>query len=297
MLPKTLAIIVTHNRKKLLERCLEHVQNQLREPDALMVIDNGSTDGTSEMLAESEIPFIRQDNLGSAGGWHRGIQYALENQYEAIWLMDDDGFPGDGSLDQLKNSLNPTVACVSSVVVKENRPNEFVFPYPLFQNGRMRLKKIQTLSQLKSVANGQFYPMVHLFNGALIPVKAILSVGNVNAQYFMFGEEVDYYFRLKKYGEVKSVLAAIHYHPSVSERSYSLEKIYYYAKNTLIINRKYRGSYWVRFLMMFVVVLFRTAYRNGVWTVIGLLLGMKNRLLYRAIVRGFKNQLGKDFDA
>ena len=64
-------------------------------------------DGTVEMLEQRNIPFITQENLGSAGGWYRGIQHALDHRFDAVWLMDDDGFPDAGALRLLEVALSP----------------------------------------------------------------------------------------------------------------------------------------------------------------------------------------------
>ena len=96
-----LAAIVTHNRCDLLARCLDYLQAQTRPPDAILVVNNASTDGTVEMLEQRGIPFVTQENVGSAGGWHRGIQHALEHGFDAVWLMDDDGYPDAGALGRL----------------------------------------------------------------------------------------------------------------------------------------------------------------------------------------------------
>ena len=123
-----LSVIVTYNRKDLLKRCLVALRSQTRSPDKILVINNSSTDGTDLMLTEMGINFITQPNLGSAGGWHAGIKYAIENNFDACWLMDDDGYPDDKALEILSSNINQKIACVSSVVLKESDKNTFVFP-------------------------------------------------------------------------------------------------------------------------------------------------------------------------
>jgi GT2 family glycosyltransferase len=44
------AVVVTHNRRAMLGRCLEALAEQRRRPDRILVVDNASTDGTHEML-------------------------------------------------------------------------------------------------------------------------------------------------------------------------------------------------------------------------------------------------------
>lgn len=49
---KIVAIVVTYNRKKLLKECLEAIYTQTVRIDTLILIDNASTDGTTEFLKE-----------------------------------------------------------------------------------------------------------------------------------------------------------------------------------------------------------------------------------------------------
>ncbi len=296
---KVLAVIVTHNRRALLARCIAHLQAQTRPPDELLVVNNASTDGTPEMLADMGVPFVTQPNLGSAGGWHSGIVHALQQGHDAVWLMDDDGYPHGSALGALTHALAPDVACASSVVVMEDAPARFVFPFPILAaNGLPVLfgspRKIPKLKDLEQLAPSGVYPFAHFFNGALIRTTAIRKVGNVNAGFFMFGDEVDYFFRLRNVGRVLSVLGALHYHPDVSGRPYTKAKIYYYLKNTLILNRRYFDQVLARNLAAVVAVLVRTARRNGLAAAVSCLAGRTAPAFYMAIVRGLRGQVGKD---
>ena len=57
---KILAAIVTYNRSALLERCIDALHAQSRVPDALLVINNSSTDDTVAMLERRGVPFVTQ---------------------------------------------------------------------------------------------------------------------------------------------------------------------------------------------------------------------------------------------
>ena len=298
---KTLAVIVTHTRCVLLGRCLDHLLSQTSPLDAILVINNASTDGTVEMLERRGIPFVTQENVGSAGGWHRGIQHAIDQGFDAVWLMDDDGFPGEGALAALQAALIYGVACTSSVVLREDLPSHFVFPFPVLDDSNLpvifgRPRKLCTLDELRSVASDGTYPFAHLFNGALVSVAAARQVGNVNCDFFIFGEEVDYFFRLRKAGKVISVLNAAHFHPDVSQRPYTPTKVYYYVKNTLVLNVRYFNAVWLRHFTTILAVLVRTASRNGVGEALSFLAGAKAPAFYMAIVRGLQGKVGKDFN-
>lgn len=297
---RILAAVVTHNRCALLERCIEHLQAQVRPPDAIVVINNGSTDGTEEMLRQRAVRCITQENVGSAGGWHRGIQAALDEGFDAVWLMDDDGYPDGRALAELEARLATGVACVSSVVLRENEPAHFVFPFPML-DGRgfpvlFRLpRKVHTLPRLGELAPGGTYPFAHFFNGALISTAAVRQVGNVNRDYFIYGEEVDYFFRLRKAGAVYSVLSARHYHPDVRQRPYPPAKVYYYIRNTLVVNRLHLDKVALRNATALAAALARITWRNGLADGLSLLAGRRARILYRAIALGLRGRLGKDY--
>ena len=299
---KILAAVVTHNRCALLRRCLEGIDAQTRTPDDVLVVNNASTDGTLDMLKKKGTRFITQENLGSAGGWHRCIEFALNEGFDAVWLMDDDGFPGVNALEHLERALAPGVTCASSIVVKETSPAEFVFPFPVLNERGLpvicrRVRKLHGVDDLAAVSPDGTYSFAHFFNGALIDMNAVRAVGNVDSGFFMFSDEVDYFFRLRQVGRVCSVLAARHMHPDVSQRPYTPAKVYYYLKNTLVLNRRYFDWAWVRHGLAVAAVLMRTAQRNGLGEALSYVVGKRAPVFYSAISRGLACKVGKDFNA
>lgn len=298
---RILAVVVTYNRCELLKRCIDYLQLQTRSPDDIIVINNGSTDGTEAMLAARGVRCITQENLGSAGGWNRGIECAFNEDFDAVWLMDDDGYPDKEALNNLDQELRSGVACVSSVVLCEDDSNCFVFPLPVLDKNGLpvlfsRKRKINTLPELSKIAENGTYPFAHFFNGALVSTEAARGVGNVNREFFMSGDETDFFYRLRKYGAVYSVLSAHHNHPDVSNRPLTPIKVYYYVKNTLILNRLYFNRVWVRTFLNILAVLVRTATRNGLAEAMSYVAGRNASVLYLAIARGIRGHLGKDFD-
>src|SRR5437868_3615751 len=99
---KVIAVVVTYNRKKMLSECIEALRHQTHPIDKILVINNGSIDSTESWLKkQTDVEFITQKNLGSAGGFHRGIRKAYKDSYTWIWLMDDDGYPKENALEKL----------------------------------------------------------------------------------------------------------------------------------------------------------------------------------------------------
>jgi rhamnopyranosyl-N-acetylglucosaminyl-diphospho-decaprenol beta-1,3/1,4-galactofuranosyltransferase len=299
---KVLAAVVTHNRCALLQRCLDHIDSQSRKADGILVVNNASTDETEKMLLARGTRFITQENLGSAGGWNRCIRSALKEGFDAIWLMDDDGYPDKNALSVLEKALLPGVVCASSVVVKEDAPEEFVFPFPVLNSQGLPVifgnpRKVQLLKELEAVSADGTYPFAHFFNGALIDMAAVHQVGNVDSKFFMSGDEVDYFFRLRLSGKVLSVTKALHLHPDVSKRPFTPAKVYYYLRNTLVLNRRYYNWSLLWSILAVFVVLVRVTKRNGLSEAISYIVGMNAPLFYRAIIRGFNSVVERDLDA
>jgi len=86
-------VIPTYNRKDLLRRCLAAATNQDYPDYEVIVVDDGSTDGTGEMVRREfpRVRYIRQEpNRGPAAARNRGIEAATG---EIIAFTDDDCVP------------------------------------------------------------------------------------------------------------------------------------------------------------------------------------------------------------
>ncbi len=98
------AVVVTWNRRALLEQCLQALMAQTRACDRVLVVDNASDDGTAERLAAwgARITVLRLDrNTGGAGGFSAGVRAAVEGGADRVWLMDDDVLPDPQALERL----------------------------------------------------------------------------------------------------------------------------------------------------------------------------------------------------
>lgn len=87
--------IVTYNRKAILSDTIAKVRALTRSPDtALVVADDGSTDGTLEMLRQQQVPVITGVNMGIA--WNKNRALFLLSQMlkcETMILLEDDTQP------------------------------------------------------------------------------------------------------------------------------------------------------------------------------------------------------------
>lgn len=91
---KISAVVPTYNRRELLKRALLSVFSQTSLPTEVIVIDDGSTDGTEAMLRREfpQVNYYRQENLGVSAARNLGIQQAC-GDWLAFLDSDDEWLP------------------------------------------------------------------------------------------------------------------------------------------------------------------------------------------------------------
>src|SRR4030095_16704981 len=104
-MPSVSAVVLTYNRKDLLNRCLAAIAAQTSSCERIIVVDNGSTDNTAEWVIEeygetAELYRLPQ-NTGSSGGFNMAMRIGYERGDDLIWLMDDDVVPEPDALERL----------------------------------------------------------------------------------------------------------------------------------------------------------------------------------------------------
>lgn len=207
------AVVVTYNRLNDLKTCLLSLREQTRRPDAFLVINNGSTDGTDRWLSEqADLWVINQPNLGGAGGFATGIDTAFRTGYDGIWCMDDDCVAAPDALEKLLQSprLGPAIKNCVSISLKDNEELAFYVDRP-----HMSFRKVTDMTQFDLV-----YGVASLFNGTLISAEVVRAIGIPDKRLFIWGDEVEYMTRAQKMGfPVVTVPNAIFYHPPSFDRN------------------------------------------------------------------------------
>jgi GT2 family glycosyltransferase len=130
------AVVVTYARPDMLRECLTALRGQWRPPDAVLVVDNGSTDGTAALLRDEfpDVEVLRLDvNRGGAAGFRAGIAAAATGT-DWLWLLDDDSIARPDALAQLLGGLDrvpagpPPLLLGSRVVWTDGRPHPTNLP-------------------------------------------------------------------------------------------------------------------------------------------------------------------------
>lgn len=100
------AVVVTFNRREKLERTIAALRASDLRPDAIIVVNNASTDATADFLAsisdDADLVVLElPENVGGAGGFAAGLQEAWRLGFDWFWIMDDDCYPEPSALQRL----------------------------------------------------------------------------------------------------------------------------------------------------------------------------------------------------
>jgi GT2 family glycosyltransferase len=236
--PRIVACIVTNNRRELLRECITALQAQTRPLDEIVVIDNGSEDGTGAMLIE-QFPDVHviayPDNLGASHGFSRGVTLALERDFDWLWLIDDDGIARPDALAQLLAALDeidgpePALLC-SRVEWKDGMPHTMNFPVM----ARERDKPV-----VADLRDGVVPIRAATYVSLLLSKSAMESTHPPLAKFFYQTDDIEYTARLLRdkpgYFVARSVV--LHKTPRQHTAISDDRRFYYHARNTLLMLR------------------------------------------------------------
>lgn len=175
-------VVVTYNRKEMLKKNIDCLLKQTYKPAKIIVVDNHSTDGTKaefeSFFKKNKIDYIyMKKNLGGAGGFSKGIDYATKAGYDYIWGMDDDAFPEKEALEELmkaKKTFSEEVCLWSGETGKEEYPK----------------------SGLKEVEEWAFV-------GFFIPTSIVKKIGLPRSDFFIYFDDFEYADRVKAVAKTK----------------------------------------------------------------------------------------------
>lgn len=202
------AVVVTYNALPWIERCLDSV----REVETV-VVDNGSTDGTVELVRERfpEAILLERENRGLAAGWNAGLAAASSPRYY-LFLNADAWLAGD-ALARLVAFADehPRAAVVGPRLSNpDGSLQRSVRGFPTawrLATEYLFLRKLAPRSRLLNAfyAGGFDHDEVReaeFVMGACLLVRreAVDEVGGLDEDYFLFSEEVDWCFRFRQAG-------------------------------------------------------------------------------------------------
>ena len=256
---KIVAVIVTFNRLELLKENIKKLLEQTYPLDKIYIIDNASTDDTEEYCKEAAVENEKiiyrrlNENIGGAGGFSKGIQYAYEEGADYIWGMDDDAMPRKDALNELVHGMKNFDD--RKVCLRSNT-------YYIDDKGSFVLEQVTEHNQEMSGLT---------FVGFYISRNVVEKAGIPRDDLFIYFDEVDYSMSIQENGfKIIGIRESVIEHPYILStinkkilfkeiRLFQMPdwKKYYWMRNNLLVRKK-RGRHFFKALILEIYDLIKT---------------------------------------
>jgi len=255
--PLVSVIIVTYNRKGDVVECIESTLNSTYKPIEIIVVDNASSDGTTEELERrygDKIKLIKSyRNLYAGGGRNLGAKNA---KGEYLLFVDSDNAIDS---DMIKNMLDVEVRN-RYLNIGISGPFTYYKSEPrrlCWTNNRMSLLTSITLFEGSGqVDEGQYdkFELIkvhHIPNVFMVSKKIFTEFGGIDKDYVMHYEESDLAEKIKKRGFIVALFpqAKVWHNVPLSRqeghKSFKGENpsmVYYVSRNRILFMRKNSGG-------------------------------------------------------
>jgi len=196
---RVLAHVHTFNDADIIDRTIGELLRQTHPVDEILIVDNGSTDGTLERPSVKNATVLRQpENTGTSGAVARGMQYALEHDYDWVWVFDADSIPEPDALEKLLDlyaGFSPSLQ------------EETAFLACLHYNVQDGEPRHGGLFTRRGIGNSRPLPearhyLCHfvIWSGCLYRLAAVRQIGVPNPEYVLDWGEYEYAYRVMKAG-------------------------------------------------------------------------------------------------
>ena len=207
-------IIVNWNSATFLQKCLRSIyQNERHLQFEVLVVDNGSFDGSGEIVAQEclaakfveskeNVGFAKANNLGFAHSSGRNLLFlnpdteivgsALE---EMVRLLDSRAGAAVAGCRLLNSDFTVQTSCIQRFPTILNQSLDSEYLQSTFPNAKLwGIRSIYDLSQNPAV--------VDVVSGACLMIKRHVfeQVGQFSTNYFMYAEDTDLCFKVKEAG-------------------------------------------------------------------------------------------------
>ena len=305
-------LIVTYNRKELLNDLLIQLSEQSYQISGIVIVDNNSKDGTSDLLLNEKIissvsidNTVRNEwkgisvfyhkssvNTGGSGGFAQAFSIAKDLPYDCIWAMDDDVSPDKECLEKMMQYLDATskvcIPCRGDERFRDRAIQRYDLKNPLYFHINECKRDI---AYFDNITTPYVYVEDMAFEGPLMDKSVIDEVGIPNKDYFILYDDTDYAHRLCTVTKIRYVVGAKLKKMIIPTEQASWKwKSYYNLRNSVYFEKKYGQNVFVKYLRPFLrtVDLILKAICRGRF--------YRAKWLFRAYQDGFRGQMGKTYD-
>lgn len=194
-------VIITWNQLSYLQECLHSLQPVMKREDVeVIIVDNGSADGTCQFLSlhYPKIRLLVNDcNKGVAYARNRGLERARGNK---ILILDNDTLVNEEAISGLEDYLDkhPRVGlCACKLVDSNNQVQESFKPFPGLW---LKIKNVLGIGQRNvpfvQIPTGPYEPVYVIGACQMIRREVIERIGLLDEKIFYGPEDADYCLRV-----------------------------------------------------------------------------------------------------
>lgn len=267
---KIITIIVNYCKPQDTIECVKSVLNSKNISSIfILIVDNGSNDDSYYLLSnyflnESRIKIIStHKNLGFTGGYNIGIKYALERNFDWVFILNNDTTVLDNTIRFL---LNPSYDVVIPKILVYDTPN-FVwsagakwrkFPPGVIMEGYLKNDSAD-LNRSKKI---------NYATGCAIMIRqnSLKLLNGFDDDFINYFEDYDFFYRanqieLNIYYEAKSI---VFHKISQTLGNFSKERWFFLGRNSFLFFRKNNRFPYPTFIIYVVWFLFRESLKGNI---------------------------------
>jgi GT2 family glycosyltransferase len=250
--PSVLIVVLNWNSHEETLTAVESIAAMSYANCSTVVIDNGSTDGSVKELSKIEGERVRlvssPANLGFTGGCNLGIEVALRDGYDYVWLLNNDATTEAGTLASLVRVAeeDEKIGLVSPLIASLQEPAKLLNAGGLYEPETPYYYSTKAMETAREWAAK--YPERVMLQGTalLVRVAMVREIGMLDDGFFAYFEDTDLSLRSIKAGYRNAVdFGAVVYHKekTLDAKYHELKPYYWYymARNEIRFWKKHAG--------------------------------------------------------
>lgn len=247
--PAVAAVIVNWNQPELTVECIRSLQGQAGVEVQIILVDNGSSDGSTHILRQ-KFPDIEiketHENLGFAIAANIGIRRSMELGVRYILLMNNDAIADEHMLAHLLERRSPETGILAPVIYRYDRPDDV-----WSVGGMLRPLILERTEDAHSYdadkMSGSDYLEKDFVTGCcmLIPGEIYESVGMLDERFRMYYDDADFCYRVREHGYLIQVVPsakAWHHIAASSQGKDTPNERYWMARSSVLFFRKHASG-------------------------------------------------------
>lgn len=257
--PRVAVIVLNYNGKDVTLETLSSLTVLDYDNAEIVVVDNGSTDGSFDVVAAAYPQVVQlrvEDNRGISWGLNAGIRWALERDFPYIMVCNNDIEMAPDGLTQMVKVLeaDETVGCVGPKTYYHGDRERL-----WAAGGILRFKESVTRERgMNELDRGQYDEdgEVDYINGCAMLKRreALLAAGLWDPNYYLGVEDADWCVRMKRQGYRcwYAHRAKVWHMVSASIGVYKAGRTFHTGRSQAIFVRKYANAFqWLSFLAFY----------------------------------------------